>query len=103
MVGETSGRRGYADSLRLISKPLGAAAIAAAIVAGQTALCATGKGQEPHKPAMLSVHWPLLAVSAIAAPAWLHYSWTMTRLIRREMLSADITMGVDHYSVQAAG
>ena len=78
------------------------ALVLSGVVAGQALLCAIPKDRERLRRPLRAVHWPLLASVVVALPGWLVYGLTMSELNRQELTSADYTMGVDHYSVQAA-
>ncbi len=74
----------------------------AAAVAVETAVVTRAQQVEPLLPLVTAGSTPLLLLTAAAAPPWLAYGWHMADLNRQELPSSDITISVDHYSVQAA-
>ncbi|GAA4970166.1 hypothetical protein [Kineococcus glutinatus] len=77
-------------------------AVLTVVLAAEVAAVAVFRAAPPILPLRAAYDVPLLLVAALAAPAWLVHAWQMAGANRRELLSADITIGVDHYSVQAA-
>lgn len=74
----------------------------AAAVTVETAVVTRAQQVEPLLPLVTAGSAPLLLLTAAAAPPWLAYGWHMADLNRQELPSSDITISVDHYSVQAA-
>ncbi|WP_369052834.1 hypothetical protein [Kineococcus terrestris] len=78
------------------------ALVLTAVLAVQVALVArTGLTPLP-RPVRWEWDAPLTAVTAVAAPAWLAYGWQMAGADRRGVPTDEITVGVNHYAVQAA-
>ncbi len=67
-----------------------------------TGLVAALRGRPPVGPLMGSLHRPLLGLTAVAVAPWLIHALDMAAANRAQLYDADITNGVDHYSVQAA-
>lgn len=61
-------------------------------------------GREPVRTGAWDVRWPLLAVAAAAVVPWLWHAERMFRASRRDAGETidELTMGVDHYTVQGA-
>lgn len=76
------------------------ALVLAATIALEAALVALTPAEELRGRA--SPDPPLMIVAGVAAPPWLLYGWRMAELNRSRQPDADVTIGVDHYSVQAA-
>jgi hypothetical protein len=57
----------------------------------------------PHRPfELLAVSRPLGFLALVGLGPWLIYALDMFRLNRRDLSTSDVTIGVDHYSVQGA-
>ncbi len=48
------------------------------------------------------VSWPLLLLASLGVVPWLVYALRMFALNRQERSDSDLTLGIDHYSVQGA-
>jgi hypothetical protein len=78
------------------------AAVLAAVVAVEAALVARPRGGERLRPGRPAIDRPLLLLGLASVVPWLAYAADMAALNRQSLADADITNGVDHYSVQAA-
>lgn len=76
-------------------------AVQGAIIVGMLARL---PGREPLRPGGWSVHRPLLAVALAGLVPWLGHAERMLRASRRDagVIIGDLTMDVDHYTVQGA-
>ena len=83
----------------------GALMVLALVLAVETAIAswsATDKAY-PDRPFKLLALWrPLGFVALVGLVPWLIYALDMYRLNRRDLSTSDITIGIDHYSVQGA-
>lgn len=78
------------------------ALVLAAAVAVETAALTRAREAEALRPLVTAPSRSLLLLAAAAAPPWFAYGWNMSSLNRQELPTSDITVSVDHYSVQAA-
>jgi hypothetical protein len=67
-------------------------------------LLARVPGREPLRPGGWAVRWPLLVVAAAGVVPWLWHAERMLRASRRDAGETinELTMNVDHYTVQGA-
>jgi hypothetical protein len=79
----------------------GILAVQAALI---TWLVARLPDREPLRPVGWAVRWPLLVVAAAGVLPWLWHAERMFRASRRDAGETinELTMGVDHYTVQGA-
>jgi hypothetical protein len=56
----------------------------------------------PLESLTVGVSRPLLALGGLGAVPWLLYAWHMWGLDRENRIDSDVTVGIDHYSVQGA-
>ena len=73
-----------------------------ALLAVELAVVAAFRAAPPLRPLRTALDVPLLLTAVLAAPAWLVHARHMAAANRLELLTADVTVGVDHYAVQAA-
>jgi hypothetical protein len=77
--------------------------VLAALLGLQTAIVAgPARGSWPWHPRSSRASRPLLVVAAAGAVPWLVYALHMWALNRENRSDSDITLGIDHYSMQGA-
>lgn len=78
-------------------------AAALALEAAIVSAVAQRQWRDPPTPGgRIDPSWPLLVVAAVGTVPWLAYALDMWALNRERRVDADITIGVDHYSMQGA-
>ena len=84
----------------VVAREPGVLVLAAAVVLG--AAVVRDLTRDVPRPRRRGLSMPLLALGAIGAVPWLAYALDMWALNRQELVEADITNSIDHYSVQGA-
>ena len=77
--------------------------VLAMALAVETAVVARLARRERSAPGVAGGRsFPLVALAAAGVVPWLAYAYDMWSLNRQELVDADLTNGIDHYSVQGA-